>query len=143
MKRFFGLTLLSLTYFSTMAQSKSNVETGIHNLKVNTILTNTVTGLILDDNNKPLASITVSLVDVPAKSSVYIARTDQNGNYTFRNVPKGNYILQSCWIGKMKKSSEPIQVNELGENSLATVIMKSPKPGTHILDSLKSLSKAQ
>ncbi|MCK6394374.1 SdrD B-like domain-containing protein [Zoogloea sp.] len=57
-----------------------------------------VSGSVLEDNNNdnvgdtPIPGVTVELKD-PAGNVVQTTTTDANGNYTFNNVPPGNYTV--------------------------------------------------
>jgi hypothetical protein len=141
MKRILGMLVLSVLGLSVRAQSKNHMELQVQDLKINSLLSNKVSGMILDEANRPLPSITVCLIELPAKTSFILARTNASGVFSFQNVPAGSYLVQSIQIGKQKKLSEPFTVEPMGETKIQPIIMAGMKSSTRTLDSLKAISK--
>ena len=76
---FFGICFLA---FSNLSCS-GDVETNTTNLG-----NGDVSGIITDDNNSPLAGVTVTMTDTDISDM-----TDNSGCYYFKNVPIGKHIL--------------------------------------------------
>jgi len=129
-----GFVFLTFLGFSGFAQNNTSVSMPLP--------ANKVSGMVKDAENKPLVSITVCLLELPAKTSVILSRTNSSGMYYFENVPSGSYLIQTIQIGKQKKLSEPFKVESTGETILQPITMGLAKSGNRILDSLKSLSKS-
>jgi hypothetical protein len=75
--------------------------------------TGTIKGSVTDDKKKPMLFMAVGLLD--DSTIVNTATTDENGNYTFKQITPGNYTLSfSCpgFIPKKIKevSVDPVQV---------------------------------
>lgn len=141
-RRLLGVFVLSLLGLSTWAQSKSNVQIQASSLTTRSLISNKVSGMVQDESHKPLGSITVCLIELPAKTSFILARTNTTGNFIFQNVPAGSYLVQTIEVGRQKKLSEPFTVDPIGETNLKPIIMGCLNNHSHILDSLKALSKS-
>jgi len=74
----------------------------------------TITGRITDENGQPLAGASVGI-----EGSAKGALTDLDGNFEIKNVPPGEYTINTTFVG-YKSSSQTVTVNEYGvarENS--------------------------
>ena len=50
-----------------------------------------VSGVVLDNSNKPLSQISVSILKTGDSSLVKVAITNKEGKYEFENIDQGNY----------------------------------------------------
>lgn len=85
----------------------------IASLKEETAQSSTVTGKVTDENGDPVIGATVSILGTSVG-----AITDQNGNYTLRNVPEGA-ILRFSFIGML---TQEIEVD--GKTVIDVVLLK-------------------
>jgi hypothetical protein len=51
-------------------------------------------GFVIDENNAPIPFASISLLDPTDSTFVHFAMTDEQGQYRFRGVGKGKYLLQ-------------------------------------------------
>ena len=73
--------------------------------------TATISGSIIDTLiNKKLAYTTVSIVHKKDSTLAAFTRADSSGNFSFNNVPPGNYLLSFSYVGYVS-GWKPIQVN--------------------------------
>lgn len=87
----FGMNLVDKTStFTVTADSNGSVAL--------TLQAAGVSGTVLDENNAPISGASVTLQSANG-ANVYTAATDANGQYTFVNVPAGNYTLSDAKIG--------------------------------------------
>lgn len=70
-----------------------------------------VSGVVLDNNNKPLSQISVSILKTGDSSLVKVAITNKEGKYEFENIDPGNYLLLITSVGYEKTFSEKFSVN--------------------------------
>ena len=70
-----------------------------------------IKGQIKDAGNKPLQSISVSLLKVKDSSLVKLAITDKAGNYEFENIKEGIYLISASSVGYTKKYSSSFAVS--------------------------------
>lgn len=66
---------------------------------------------IVKDNNAPASFINVVLLNTGDSSLVKGTLTGENGNYSFDNIPQGNYLVLSAQIGNTKYYSPKIEVS--------------------------------
>src|SRR5690349_4748358 len=64
-----------------------------------------ISGIVQDDQQKPLASATVSLLKAKDSSLTKLAVSDKEGQYEFINIPDGNYIVAVTSVGYIKSFS--------------------------------------
>jgi iron complex outermembrane recepter protein len=73
----------------------------------NTFAQNTITGNIKDENTQEsLINATIYITDLKIG-----ANTDANGQYTFSNVPNGNYLFEVQYVG-YKNETERIRIDK-------------------------------
>lgn len=77
--------------------------------------TSRVKGDVKDDNQKPVAGITVSLLRGKDSSLVKAAITDKSGAYSFESVKDGAYLLGITSVGFQKKITNKFEVKEGAE----------------------------
>ena len=94
MRNFFTLFTFSiLSIFSAHAQT-----------------TGRVTGIINDENGKPVLSATVSLLKAKDSALVKVAISDKSGLYEFMNIPEGSYLITATSVGFAKAASKTFNV---------------------------------
>jgi outer membrane receptor protein involved in Fe transport len=95
MRKFFtsGLFIFAIL-FGASAQTKTNVS-----------------GFVQDEANKPLQSISVSLLKAKDSSLVKIAVTNKEGKYEFENIPEGTYLINASSVEYTKKFSPSFTLN--------------------------------
>lgn len=70
-----------------------------------------ISGNVIDANNKPLQSVSVSLLKSSDSSLVKIALSDKDGKFDFEQIEEGNYILLATSVTHEKAFSESLSVN--------------------------------
>lgn len=80
-----------------------------------------VTGRIQNENNEPLAGVTVELKSKTFQASV---ASNERGEFTFNRVPKGSYALTAGHVG-YELFSEFIAVGEKGKEILIQLVQKA------------------
>lgn len=68
-----------------------------------------VTGTVLDSTNAPLIAATVTLLNAEDSVLVLFSLSNKSGEFTFRKVKPGEYILQASYIG-YRQLSIPLSV---------------------------------
>lgn len=87
---------------------------------VNAVAQNTtgkISGIVLDESNKPLPAVSVSLLRKTDSAIVKIAITNKEGKYQFENIQDGNYVLLASGVGYQKKISKEVTLVP-GNNSI-------------------------
>ncbi|HEX5653318.1 MAG TPA: TonB-dependent receptor [Chitinophagaceae bacterium] len=67
--------------------------------------TGKITGSVLDSENKPIASVSLSLLKQKDSALVKIALSGKDGKYEFENISEGDYFLMATSVGYEKKTS--------------------------------------
>ena len=70
-----------------------------------------INGFISDNTNKPVQSVSVSLLKAKDSSLVKMATTGKDGKYEFENIAEGNYFITATSVGYEKKNSVSFSVN--------------------------------
>lgn len=119
---FFGICFLA---FSNLSCS-GDVETNTTNLG-----NGDVSGIITDDNNSPLAGVTVTMTDTDISDM-----TDNSGCYYFKDVPIGKHILSFSKTDYQTVSCTltPKQWNDGTANISTSLRYAAPKITGRILD---------
>jgi iron complex outermembrane receptor protein len=89
MKRIFTLVIVC-ALFSTLASAQANPK---------------ITGIVKDEQGKPLQSATVSLLRQKDSSLAKVAVTDATGQYEFITGKPGKYIVSVVLVGYIKTVS--------------------------------------
>ncbi len=123
MKQITFVTLFILSALISFAQSPTQVS-----------------GKIIDENNKPLSSATVLLLNAKDSSLAKTAVTNSGGIFKMLSISPGNYLLSATSIGHAKNYSSKFDVTEGQEftspslmlsqssTSLAAVTVQAKKP---------------
>ena len=76
----------------------------------------TITGIdgfvIQADSQKPIQYATITLINVDNDKIEMGQLTDENGCFSLRNIPDGEYILETDFIGFITFESEPFFYNK-------------------------------
>src|SRR6187200_2615014 len=70
-----------------------------------------VSGVITDDSQKPLQSVSVSLLRAKDSVLVKIAVTDKEGKYEFENISDGKFLLSVSSVGFKKTIGSSIEIS--------------------------------
>lgn len=62
-----------------------------------------ITGRITDENNNPIGFATIALWDAGKQNILNGCTSEDNGNFTLTNVPKGEYLLSCQFLGYQAK----------------------------------------
>ncbi|WP_075344039.1 outer membrane beta-barrel protein [Tenacibaculum agarivorans] len=96
-----------------------------------------ISGKIVDDQNQSLPFANVVLLNQDSNAQPKGVVSDDNGNYTFENLKKGNYTIEISMLGFKTKTSDKIQLSKdvilnftlVEENqALDEVVVKSKRP---------------
>ena len=79
--------------------------------------TGSVSGLITDDETKPVGQVTVALLELPSAAT----ESDEAGRYTINQVPPGTYALVTQKLG-YQESSKRIDV-KVGEVTTVNILL--------------------
>ncbi len=74
--------------------------------------TGKISGSIFDNANKPLQSVSVSLIKAKDSSLVKLAVTGKDGKYEFDNIAEGSYLVNATSTGYEKNFSKPFSVDD-------------------------------
>ena len=69
-----------------------------------------ISGVITDELQKPLQSVSVSLLRAKDSSLVKIAVTNKEGKYEFENINEGKFLLSVSSIGFQKKFGQSLEI---------------------------------
>ena len=78
------LLLLSFIYFAPASR---------------TFAQGTIKGKVIDEKQNPMPSVTIRLKKLPDTTLYKAVATDLSGNFIFNNLPQGNYVLVTDFIG--------------------------------------------
>nr|WP_199156819.1 TonB-dependent receptor [Pedobacter sp. ASV2] len=103
MKIFYKLILTTLTVF------------GVNCAYAQTGTKSNITGVILDEHNKPADYVTVVLFKAADSSIVKTAFTDQTGNFSFLVAAKGDYYYKASMMGYKTLKSKTIKLSDVDQ----------------------------
>lgn len=69
-----------------------------------------ISGSITDESQKPLQSVSVSLLRAKDSSLVKIAVTDKEGKYEFEKIAEGKFLLSVSSVGFQKKFGQSLEI---------------------------------
>ncbi len=93
------LFTLSLVLFTCLLQVFGQNKTG------------KVSGIVVDAANKPLSSVSVSLVKATDSALVKVAVSGKDGKYEFEHIAEGDYLVTVSAMGYEKKISSKVTVS--------------------------------
>ena len=98
-----------------------------------------VSGMVADNQKKPLASVTVSLMKAADSSLVKAAITNDAGNFSFENIPFGSYYINASAINFSNLNSNVFELNSslLIKTFDAIVLQSAPKKLSDVTVSTK------
>ena len=97
---FMAIILITIVYLN----SKALAQLKTANSKI--------TGNVIDEEQKPLDYVTISLLRAKDSSLVKTSITDLNGMYSFENIAAGNYLASATLMGYKKSFSQPFELND-------------------------------
>jgi len=83
-----------------------------------------ISGLVKDEQGKPVASATATLQLVKDSSIVKISVTNLAGMYEFLSVQPGNYFIALSHTGYSAKISSPFEINSTDETKITDLVME-------------------
>src|SRR5512138_674474 len=98
MKQFFTLTALVFSLFNAKAQT-SYQQSGSR-----------IIGTVVDGSQKTIESATITLLRAQDSLPVKYSVATKNGQFTFENITKGNYLVSVSVVGHQKGFSELIKL---------------------------------
>jgi uncharacterized surface anchored protein len=82
-----------------------------------------ITGTVTDESGKPVASATVDLKDPVTEEQPSSVTTNENGNYTFKDLLPGDYVILAKKDGK-ESDAVSLKVSK-GANAAPNLILKA------------------
>jgi 5-hydroxyisourate hydrolase-like protein (transthyretin family) len=77
-----------------------------------------ISGVITDESQKPLQSVSVSLLRAKDSSLVKIAVTNKEGKYEFENINEGKFLLSVSSVGFQKKFGQSLEITAVTHLSM-------------------------
>lgn len=87
-----------------------------------------ISGVLLDEQGKPMIYATASLLNAQDSSLIKGAISNEQGNYTFDHVKTGRYIIKASNIGYEKALTQPFAVTEASPNVNLPELKMQPSP---------------
>lgn len=87
----------------------------------NYLRTQQITGNIKDDQGNSLPKATVALKRIKDSSTVKLAVTSPDGNYSFANIASGKYFTNTSYVGYASKNSPVFEVSGEGQVNVPEV----------------------
>ncbi|HEU5168666.1 MAG TPA: carboxypeptidase-like regulatory domain-containing protein, partial [Chitinophagaceae bacterium] len=84
-----------------------------------------ISGAITDESQKPLQSVTVSLLRAKDSTLVKIAVTNKEGKYEFEHISEGKFMLSVSSVGFQKKFGQSLEITAASSSFNATTISLS------------------
>ncbi len=100
MRKLIAITLTFLTAFTLTAFSQAKKGT--------------ITGQVIDGNEKTIASATINLLRVKDSSIAKLSVADKAGKFEFDNIVAGKYFVSITAVGHQAGNSEVIEMDSLG-----------------------------
>ncbi|MEJ2884770.1 TonB-dependent receptor [Pedobacter sp. GR22-6] len=88
----------------------------------------TLKGRVVDQQNKPLPGVTIKLVE-----KNLLQTTDQQGGFSFVDLPEGNYTVQSSYVGYTTKNSKINLKASSGDFTISLIEEDNDLQGVEIL----------
>lgn len=86
-----------------------------------------VSGSVVDDNNKPVETATISLMKAVDSSVVKLSLTDKAGKFSFQNIPLGSYYINASAINFAKLNSTVFELNSTSPAKDVDAIVLQPE----------------
>ena len=84
-----------------------------------------ISGVITDESQKPLQSVSVSLLHAKDSSLVKLAVTNKEGKYEFENINEGKFLLAVSSVGFQKKFGQSLEITAVNSSFNAATISLS------------------
>ena len=97
-----------------------------------------INGKVTDNNNKPLQSVTVSLLQAKDSSLVKAAVTAADGGYDFISKKEGSFLISYSLVGFENKYSESFTVKAGESFTVKNILLQ---PGTNKLQGVTVVTK--
>lgn len=75
-----------------------------------------ITGTVIDENNEPVPYANVALKDQKTGRIVDGTVADDNGNFSLKNIPEGDFIVSLTFIGYEPVEKGPFKITGKGES---------------------------
>lgn len=87
---------------------------------------NSITGAIADSSKAPIPFCALALINAADSSLVKGNMTNENGDFVFESVSKGNYLIKIAHIGFLPCYSESVSVDSINPKiNIKPIILKS------------------
>src|SRR4051812_4973842 len=74
--------------------------------------TGAIVGKVTDNEGHPVEFVPLSLGQLPDSTQIAAQTSDEQGNYAFRQLPKGKYLIKAQQIGFQPMIVTPIEIEE-------------------------------
>ncbi|MEJ5960923.1 TonB-dependent receptor [Pedobacter immunditicola] len=101
MKRIFLFAICSFLLTTTFVNAQTSTATG------------QISGKVLDEAKKAFPYATIGLLNAKDSTTVKGTLSKDNGEYEFKDLPKGNYLVSINVVGYKKVVKGPFEVNDL------------------------------
>jgi len=86
-----------------------------------------ISGVIKDGGNqKIIDAASISLFNAQDTSLIKTSVTDKEGNFSFENIKKGNYLVVANSVGHSKVYSQPLLISDINQTVNAGVLQLQP-----------------
>lgn len=87
---------------------------------------NKINGLVVNEEQKPLPSATVVLLNPTDSTMEYFGVTNEDGEYFIRNIDNGSYLIQYAFVGMQSLFIEIEIPSDKGEDMGMTIMRVKP-----------------
>lgn len=92
-----------------------------------------VSGKVTDENGNAISEVLVKAAYKENPSAYFVTYTDEEGNYSFENLPESEYII-TCYKGKYEEKSQEIKVEkEINDANIALKIIDSSTKKSEVI----------
>ena len=84
-----------------------------------TLFAQNITGKISDKENKPQEFVNILLLNAADSSLIKGTTTNSNGEFSFEEIPNGNYIIAASMVGFKKTYSDVFEISETSKEYAA------------------------
>src|SRR4029078_653948 len=84
-----------------------------------------ISGIITDESQKPVQSVSVSLLWAKDSSLVKVAVTNKEGKYEFENITEGKFLLLVSSVGFQKQFGQSLEITSENSTFIAEAIQLS------------------
>jgi len=98
-----------------------------------------VTGIVQDEQNKPLAGASIALKKAKDSSVLKLGVSNSTGKFEFANIPAGNYFINISHVGYNSRNSTPFEVS--GEGSVTAPLTPLIKASAELKEAVVTSRK--